>query len=66
MHTIDVLQANLIQAKLLDEGGPDLQIGPSTIQELERLKEGPLVLAHEVAGQCACRTALAPHRVHQN
>ena len=66
MHAIDILQTNLIKTELLDEGGPDFQVGPSTVKELESLQEGPLVLAHEVASPCTRRARLASDRVHQD
>jgi hypothetical protein len=50
----------------VDERSPDFQIGSAAIQELKTLEQGPLVLAHDIAGQGACCTTLPSYGVHED
>ena len=61
MQVVEVLEPGLVERELMDEGGPDFQVGPPTVQELETLEQRPFVFAHDVASESARRTTLAPH-----
>lgn len=54
-------QTRFIGRQLVDESGSDFQVGAPRVQELERLEQRPLVLAHDVGGEGAGGSALAPH-----
>ena len=50
----------------MNESGSNLEVRPPAVQEFEGLEEGPLILAHNVASEGACRPALPPDRVHEH